>query len=604
MLAAALVVLLSVALAALTYLRLERVGRRAWIPMAFRAVGWASLGLLLLNISCPTRSETLRPLVLLDGSLSLGATGGRWTEARDSARGWGDVRVFGDERPASEGRTGRDPLPAQGRSLLGPTLTAAAASPRPVIVVTDGEIEDATDLPQELLARAAVRIFPRDAAPDLAITAVAGPARATAGDTVALDVEVQALGGAAEDTVRVEVRAGATRVGARTVRLGGGSGRARIAVPSSALGAGDHLLRVSIVDAGDGEPRTDTRLHLVTVAPTPGVVLLASPADWDSRFLYRTLRDVAQLPVRGFARLDSEGWRAMSDLDPVPEDQVTAAARRADLLIVKGAGGPSTGTSARGIWSWPSGEGSGVPLSGDWYLAATEISPVAGVFLGQPVDSFPPASRLLPIEPAPGDWVALTAQLGRRGAARPAVLGREEGRVRRVVVAADGLWRWAFRGGSSEQSYRAWVAATASWLLGGVDSVLGAARTVRPVVLNGRPLVFEWAGAGPARALPIAWVGAAGERSDTLRFDGAGRALVWLDPGEYRYRLQGGGGGTAAVERYSEELIPRPVTLEAREARVSRPPGRTAARDWLWLFALCILALSGEWFARRRLGLR
>jgi hypothetical protein len=28
------------------------------------------------------------------------------------------------------------------------------------------------------------------------------------------------------------------------------------------------------------------------------------------------------------------------------------------------------------------------------------------------------------------------------------------------------------------------------------------------------------------------------------------------------------------------------------------------ARDWLWLFGLCIAALAGEWLARRRLGLR
>jgi hypothetical protein len=32
--------------------------------------------------------------------------------------------------------------------------------------------------------------------------------------------------------------------------------------------------------------------------------------------------------------------------------------------------------------------------------------------------------------------------------------------------------------------------------------------------------------------------------------------------------------------------------------------GRTSARDWLWLFALCVLGLSGEWLSRRRLGLR
>ena len=168
----------------------------------------------------------------------------------------------------------------------------------------------------------------------------------------------------------------------------------------------------------------------------------------------------------------------------------------------------------------------------------------------------------------------------------------------------DGLWRWAFRGGASEQSYRAWVAATASWLLGGADSARGLARTVRPVVTNGRPLVFEWSGSGPARPLAVAWSDGDAPRADTLRFDGAGRATVWLSPGEYRYRLEGGGGGTVAVEEYSEELLPRAVVLTTRDARVSRPAGRTAARDWLWLFAIGALAFAGEWLARRRLGLR
>jgi hypothetical protein len=604
MLPAILVVLLGAGLAAFTYLQLERAGRRGWIPMVCRAIAWSALGLLLLNIGCPTPGTPLRPLVLLDESLSLRAPGGRWAEARDSATRWGEVRGFGDERPARDS-AGGDSLAARGRSLLGPALTAAAASARPVIVVTDGEIEDAGDLPPELLGRTAVRVFPREIAPDLALTAVAGPARATAGDTITLEVDVAAVGGAAADSVRVEVRAGPSRVGARTARLAAGNGRTRIPVPSAALGAGDHLLRVEIAGAADAEPRTDARLHLVTVAPTPGVVLLAAPADWDSRFLYRALRDVAQLPVRGFVRLEGDRWRSMADLSPAAEDQVRAAARRADLLIMKGTAGRVTaGSSARGLWSWPSGEDGAAPLAGDWYLDGSAASPLAGAFLGQPVDSFPPASRLVPVEPPPGGWVALTAQLGRRGAARPAVVGWDDGSVRRVVVAADGLWRWAFRGGSSEQSYRAWVAATTSWLLGGADSARGAARTIRPVVPNGRPLVFEWAAPGAPRALPLVWSGPAAERSDTLRFDGAGRALVWLEPGEYRYRLQGGGGGTVGVEAYSDELLPEPVALAARDARVSRPAGRTAARDWLWLFGLCVLALSGEWFARRRLGLR
>jgi hypothetical protein len=599
MLPAGLVVLLAAGLAALTYLTLERLGRRAWIPLASRAVAWSALGLLLLNISCPVAGKPERPLVLLDGSLSMDAPGARWAEARDSAVKVGEVRLFGDEGAAG------DSMPTQGRSLLRPALTAAAASDRPVLVVTDGEIEDLADIPAQLLGRATVRVFPRTTRPDFALIGVSGPSRVMLGDSLVLEAEVRAVGGATEGSLGLEVLAGGRPVGRRRVTLAGGAAKTRVTVPSAAVGPGDHVLQMKLVGAGDDEPRTDARLHFVTVAPTPGVVLLAAPADWDSRFLYRTLRDVAQLPVRGYVRLDGSRWRSMGDLRPVEAGRVRQAARGADLLILKGEAEPvADGSAARGIWRWPSGEAGAPPIPGDWYLSGSEVSPIAGAFLGQPVDSFPPATRIAPLEPGPGDWIGLTGRLGRRGAARPAVIGRQSGRVRSVDVAADGIWRWAFRGGSSEQSYRTWVAATASWLLGGADSARGAARPVRPVAQNGRPVVFEWTGAGVPVATPIAWSGENGQRADTLRFDGAGRASVRLRPGEYRYRFAGGGGGTVAVEDYSDELLPSPVTLPARAARVPRPQERSAARDWLWLFGLCIAALSVEWLARRRLGLR
>jgi hypothetical protein len=594
------VVLLALGLAAFTYLFLERTGRRGLVPLTCRAVAWAALGLLLLNLGCPASAPMPRPLVLLDASLSLGAPGGRWREAHDSAARWGDVRPFGDER------TARDTVPNRGRSLLGPALIAASAAARPVIVVTDGEIDDAADLPPDLVARAGVRLFPRTLVPDVAVTAVSGPARVTLGDSLALEADVEAVGGAAPESVTIAVESGETRLARKAVRLDAGrAARVRLAFSSAALTAGDHLLRVGLVDHRDAEPRTDTRLHLVTVVPTPGVVLLAGPADWDSRFLYRTLRDVAQLPVRGYARLEQDRWRSLQDLSPVSGEQVRLAARRADLLILKGnVTALATGSGARGVWSWPSGEGSAAPTPGDWYLAATGASPLAGAFAGVPVDSFPPAIQLAPTRPADGDWVALTAQDGRRGPQQPAVLGRDNGKVRRVTVLADGLWRWAFRGGSSEQAYRAWVAATASWLLAGADTAQGVARPVRAVVSSGRPVLFEWIGAGAPRATAVQWSGAGAPGADTLRFDGAGRATAWLPAGEYRYRLSGGGQGTVAVEAYSDELLPRPVAIGAHEPQATASGARRSARDWLWLFGLCVVALAGEWVSRRRLGLR
>jgi hypothetical protein len=124
------------------------------------------------------------------------------------------------------------------------------------------------------------------------------------------------------------------------------------------------------------------------------------------------------------------------------------------------------------------------------------------------------------------------------------------------------------------------------------------------VVSNGRPIIFEWIGAGGPEPVSVAWTGAAGTQTDTLHFDGSGRATAWLAPGEYRYRLSGGGTGTVAVEQYSPELMPGAVSLSTHEPRAERPTGRFSAREWLWLFGICVLALSGEWLARRRLGLR
>jgi hypothetical protein len=595
-----LVVVVASGLAAFTYLGLERMGRRAWIPLVCRAIAWSALGLLLVNVSCPASRAPLRPLVLLDASLSMGAAGGRWAEAKDSAARWGEVRQFGDRRPST------DSIPTRGRSLLGPVLLAASGSDRPLIVVTDGEIEDAREVPPDLLTRSGIRLFQRPAQPDLAVIRVKGPSRVSEGDSIPLEVDVQPMGGNPGDSVGVEVLSGSNRLASRTVRLRGeGGGRARIVVPSRSLSSGDHVLRVALARGADAEPRTDARLHLVTVAPTPGVVFLAAPGDWDSRFLYRTLREVGQLPIRGYVRLDRDRWRSMTDLRPVPNDVVRRAARRADLLILKGGiADLAEGSTARSIWSWPSGEGGETQVAGDWYLSPADASPVAGAFLGQPVDSFPPSFLLTPMETGPRDWVALYAQLGRRGPQRPAVFGRQEGRLRRVTVAVEGLWRWPFRGGSSEQSYRSLVAAMTSWLLGGVDSVRGVARPVQAVVQNGRPLIFEWLASGSAVPQAVVWSSTAGERVDSLHFDGDGRAPVWLQPGEYRYRLSGGGVGTVAVEQYSDELLARPVTLTSHEGRDARSTARSTARDWLWLFGICVLALSGEWLARRRLGLR
>ncbi len=186
---------------------------------------------------------------------------------------------------------------------------------------------------------------------------------------------------------------------------------------------------------------------------------------------------------------------------------------------------------------------------------------------------------------------------------RPVIIGGTEGDRRHLFVAGEGLWRWAFLGGSPEQAYRSLVAASLTWLLGGADSVGGKARPVRPVVPNGRPVIFVWAASGRPTALAITVTGDA-ERRDSLRFGGDAHAELRLPPGRYRYQLEGGGAGTIVVDRWSEEWLPRPVSLPARATPAVTTADVTSSRSWIALFLLAVLALGGEWVARRRLGLR
>ena len=118
------------------------------------------------------------------------------------------------------------------------------------------------------------------------------------------------------------------------------------------------------------------------------------------------------------------------------------------------------------------------------------------------------------------------------------------------------------------------------------------------------PLVFERA-ADSVAALPVTVDGPGGPRIDTLRFGGNGLAALWLPPGSYRYRLGGrGGSGMAAVDTWSREWIRQPPTVGARPIPLASPGERRSARDVPWWYLLLLVALAGEWLARRRLGLR
>lgn len=579
---AALVILVAAALAAATYFLRRRTAPAPWLAVAGRAMAWGAIALLLLNPACGRRDDAAMPLVLLDISPSMEAGTSRAAAARARADSLGEVVEFSGSR-------------------LRPALAAAAASGRPVVVITDGEIRDAAELPAGLLRTATVTLLPRPEVAYLAIEMASAPRWLPAGDTLVVRLVVRRFG-TMEASPVVELREGDRMLARAGVALdAAGRGEALLEVPGGTLAPGDRALDLVLADPADAEPRTDRRRLLVTVMPSPGIVLVAARPGWESRFLREVLGEVAGVPVRGFVQVEPETWRVMGSLLPAGTAQVAEAVRRADLVVTLGDGVPGLAASgARGRWEWPAAE----PLHGDWYLQADPGAPGMGGLAGIPAESLPPAAALAPLAPPPGGWVGVRAQLSRRGAERPAVVAVVEGPRRRVVVGASGLWRWAFRGGLAEQAYRVWVAETTSWLLAASGTDGGAVQVERPVVARDEPVVFRRRPGVAESPVTVTWVGPAPREPDTLAFDGGGRSGLELPPGLWTWRATTGDSGTAIVEEYSPEFLPSPPTLAAGEAALAPAGPARYPREQPWLFALPVLAWCLEWWARRRSGLR
>ena len=504
--------------------------------------------------------------------------------------------------------------PTRGRSLLAPALLAASASDRPVIVVTDGEIEDAGDLPADLLARSRASGCSRGRrGPTWPSRASAGPARVTAGDSIPLDVEVAAIGGAA-----ARQRDGRGRRSAAS-----GSASRRAAAPererarparrsrSAAVGPGEHVLRVSLVGRGRcraahrhaAAPRhrgpDAGRRAARRARPTGTADSSTAPcARWPS---FRCAGSSGSSPIAG-AR-----WPT-SRVVPLETGAPGGPARRpADPDGRRPVRSPKAAT-ARGIWRWRAAAPTRARCRATGICTAADASPLAGAFLGA-AGGFVPARDPAHAgrSPSPASWMALTAQLGRRGAPRPAVFGRRgrpdpPGDRRGGRALALGLPRRLERAELPHLGRRDRELAPRRRRLGARAARGPCGRSCRTggrCCSSGpgpgrRPRVADRVERRPARRAPTrcASTAAGGPRSGSLP---ASIAIGWRAAAAGRWRWR----------QYSDELLPRPVTLQRRTRRGRRRlASRRAARDWLWLFGLCVAGLAGEWIARRRLGLR
>ena len=571
-----------------------------------RTVGIGAVVVLLIN---PTRSRplptTAPPLVLLDASLSMAGPAGPWRAALDSARrlaAGGTIWRFGGSVSAFD-----TTAPGEGATRLGPGLAAAAARGGPVVVITDGAVADVADLPPDLRRRPRVLVLPRSQGFDAYVAAVDGPRRVVTGDTIRLRVAYGTAGkrdGGRGTRGAITVSVDTRRLLSRPVVLpDSGVVVADLTLPSSLLPRpGYQVLEVRLDGVGDSEPRDDARQFVIEVSPQPAAVVLAAPPDWESRFFARTLEDVARVPVRLYARTEPGQWRDGATLAPVANDAVARAAAGARLVAL--IGDPAALAPFRrrsGVLLWPLT----TARAGDWYVDPPPPSPLAGSLAGVAWDSLPPAAGLTELPADSEATVLLTARLGRRGSPRPLALVRDSAGNRSVAVAGTGLWRWGFRGGTPAEAYRTFVAALADWLL--AERGVGSGERFGPVALeapNGMPIEWRWEkGASPSTAV-VQLEGNGRSRPDTLRFDGSGHAALHLPPGTYRWRASDGPErGVVAVEQYSDEWRPAPVTLGPQPGEAGDARRDVGARDQWWLYALALAAFVAEWAWRRRQGL-
>lgn len=577
--------------------------------MILRGLAVVALILLLWN---PAASRALpsgdQPIVLLDASLSM--SGAPWRAALDSARQlarrgavvWRfgtDVAAFDTAAPPTDGAT-----------RLGPALEAAAARAGEVIVLSDGNVDDAASIPADLARRPRIVLASRPPFADAYVAGVAGARHVTRGDTLRLKVSYGIGGsrepGAASRQGTLSVKLGDRRLASKQVALpDSGTVSTELTLPASRIpNAGWSALAITLDGMKDAEPRDDSREFVVDVSVEPAAVLFAAPPDWEARFLARTLADVARIPVKVFDETEPGRWRDGASLAPVAAADLARAARGARLVIATGDPRRAAAFTASGgaRLLWPT---NGQP--GDWYVDRPVSSPFTPALSGVLWDSLPPATAVTVTPRDSGDAtiVALTAHLARRGNARPIVTLATPGGRREATVGAAGLWRWAFRGGAAEEAYRSLVAALVDWLL--KEPGAGSRERAVPVALeapNGLPVAWRWVSSDSARPIPITLRGADSARTDTLRFDATGRAELRLPPGVYRYALAGGTEqGVVAVETYSDEFLPRVPTLVAQPGEATARLASVGLRDRWWLFVIAIAALATEWALRRRQGL-
>lgn len=630
-----------------TYTRLEPHGRGRPLLITLRTTSLLVIILLLLDPHINAHQPGgARSRVVLDASLSMllgGNAGTGWergvSEARRAAgsqaillAGAGTRAVPADSLAALQ--------PFAGESRMLPALQSAAeAGAERVVLITDGAIDDATDVARWLPTLGIaleIKTVHGTVPPNRAISNVEAPAWAEAGKPLQLRIGLAASGiaGSAPVVIRQNGRAVA-RADLTLADVGVATATVSFIAQGPAQGG---LVRFDVAfENSDAVPDDDVRSIYIFISDQPaGVAIVSFDPDWEPRFLHPILADALGLPVRTFLRVPSGTYfRAGNGREAggrVDEAVVRRAVAQADLLVLHNFGSYApqwareSVRTARRLIVFPEDDGLQQPLAtstsadGDWYVSAdVPASPIASLLAGIDVGELPPLTSLQTATVPDEGWAPLLAGRTPRGGSSPIVVAHAANGRRWAVALGRGYWRWAFRGGAQHETYARLWGALGGWIVQDEAQVAGAAiRPVQRAVPRATPL--RWVAPGLA-ADSFVLVLRATDNGSLLRTvmnpeAGDTAASEAPAPGHYSYDVRAYADareiaqaeGPLTVETYSPEFIRRQANLsDLRSGMTAFQRTRAAGtplHTYSWLYILLVILLGVEWILRRRWGLR
>ncbi|MFN8862257.1 MAG: hypothetical protein ACK6DP_07990 [Gemmatimonas sp.] len=600
----------------------------AWVLGTLRALAVTIVAALLVGAPAG-RARPRTPLVAIDGSASWRRAVGddstflrRWRRLISDSivAPLGDdvaLVVVGDSVRDVSARDVGQFTPNDAASRVRPAVDRAASLGRSLVLVTDGEVDDGDALAEAPPGSRVVRL-PRASRTDVAVADLAAPSSATASDTVTVSATVVSGAAATPDGVLRFLLDGA-EVASRPVPALAPFGSTRLTVPVTlARGARTSLLQAVVQVPTDAEPRNDTLGVAIDVGDRPTAVFVSTAPDLDVREALTVLRGALDVPTRAYLRVAPSVWRVEGSLTPISEAEVKARAAGAGMLIVHGdtAWRPATAvkgaTTATARALWVPAPPTQVARAGEtartaeWYMAATPASPLRSALAGLPFDSLPPITLHGPVR---GAVPVLSAQLGKRGDAVPAVAIREGGGSRTVLISGSGYAGWSLRAGRSREAFSALWGAIFDWLAAGRGDAR-AARPVAGIVRAGEPIVWRRGGADSVVSVQVVRRGVepvSARVADSVRLRFAASSFETASPSLPAgvYEVNTAGGSSVLVVNGAREWVPRaPVVSAGPLARGASGADAPRLADTSWPFVLALLLLCGEWIGRRAAGQR